>query len=68
MTSLYWWEGAIEEGHEAVLIAKTTRDRLDALTAKVKALHEYSVPCVVALPVTGGNPAFLEWIGAETRG
>ncbi len=68
MTSFYWWEGAIEEGREAVLIAKTTRDRLDALTARVKALHEYTVPCVVALPIAGGNRDFLDWIAAETRG
>ncbi len=68
MTSFYWWQGALEEGHEAVLIAKTTRDRLDALTEKVKALHEYTVPCVVALPVAGGNQDFLDWIAAETQG
>jgi periplasmic divalent cation tolerance protein len=67
MTSFYWWQGQIEEGHEAVLIAKTTRGHLDALTAKVKTLHSYTVPCVVGLPIQGGNEDFLDWIGAETR-
>jgi periplasmic divalent cation tolerance protein len=68
MTSFYWWQGAVEEGHEAVLIAKTTRDRLDEVTARVKSLHSYSVPCVVGLPILGGNPEFLAWIGAEASG
>jgi len=67
MTSFYWWQGEIEEGREAVLIAKTTRDRLEALTAKVKSLHSYTVPCVVGLPIAGGNRDFLDWIGAETE-
>ena len=67
MTSFYWWQGTLEESAELVVIAKTTRDRLDALTARVKALHEYAVPCVVALPLVGGNPDFLDWIGAEAR-
>ena len=67
MTSFYWWQGKIEEGNEAVLIAKTTRDKLAALTAKVKALHSYTVPCVVGLPIVGGNADFLDWIGAETQ-
>jgi periplasmic divalent cation tolerance protein len=67
MTSYYWWQGKIEEGAEAVLIAKTTRAHLDALTAKVKSLHSYSVPCVVGLAIEGGNKDFLDWIGAETK-
>jgi periplasmic divalent cation tolerance protein len=67
MTSFYWWQGKIEEGSEAVLIAKTTRKHLKALTAKVKSLHSYTVPCVVGLPIQGGNKDFLDWIGVETK-
>jgi periplasmic divalent cation tolerance protein len=66
MASLYWWEGEVREGRETVLIAKTTAGLVDELTEKVRALHSYSCPCVVALPIEGGNPAFLYWIGAET--
>lgn len=66
MTSVYRWEGAIQEETEAVLIAKTREDLVSALTAKVKALHSYDCPCVVALPIAGGNSAFLDWIAAET--
>jgi len=66
VTSLYWWQGAVQEDSEAVLIAKTRADLVEAVIAKVTELHSYSCPCVVALPLVGGNPAFLDWIGAET--
>ena len=66
MTSFYWWQGKIEEGAEAVLIAKTTRESLAALTEMVRSLHSYSIPCVVGLPIAGGNADFLAWIGSET--
>ena len=68
MIPIFWWEGAVQEGSEAVLIAKTRRDLLDDLTAFVKAEHGYDCPCVVALPIEAGNPDFLDWIGSETRG
>ena len=67
MTSVYRWQGAIQEDPEVVLIAKTRRELVDPLTARVRELHSYDVPCVVALPVQGGNAAFLDWIVAETE-
>lgn len=66
MRSLYWWEGAVQEDAETVLVAKTTEARLDALIERVKALHSYDCPCVVALPMVGGHADFLDWIAAET--
>lgn len=66
MTSIYRWDGAVQEGNESVLIAKTTAALVEALTAKVRELHSYDCPCVVALPVDGGNPEFLSWIQSET--
>lgn len=67
VTSFYWWQGKLEEGEEVALIAKTRADLVDAATAWVKANHSYTVPCVVSLPIEGGNPDFLKWIGAETK-
>lgn len=64
--SLYRWEGEIQEETEAVLIAKTREDLVAALTERVIALHSYDCPCVVAMPIAGGNNAFIEWIHAET--
>lgn len=66
MESTYWWQGKLTEDREAVLIVKTRADLLPALTERVKALHSYSVPCVVALPILAGNPAYLDWLAAET--
>ncbi len=66
MESVYWWEGKLTEDREAVLIVKTRADLVDAVTARVKALHSYAVPCVVALPILDGNPGFLAWVATET--
>lgn len=66
VASIYWWAGAIEQGREAVLIVKTRADRIERLSARVRALHSYECPCVVAVPIVGGNPDYLEWIRAET--
>jgi Uncharacterized protein involved in tolerance to divalent cations len=66
MRSLYWWKGKLERGDETVLVAKTRDSLLDPLTEAIKALHSYEIPCVVALPILGGNPDFLRWIADET--
>jgi len=66
ITSIFRWEGAVQEGEEHVLIAKTRDSLVDRLQERVKALHSYDCPCVVALPITGGHAPFLEWIQAET--
>ena len=66
VTSFYWWQGVVQEDAEAALILKTRAELVDALTAKVKELHSYDCPCVVALPIDAGNPEFLAWIEADT--
>lgn len=65
--SIYRWRRKLQEEAEWVLIAKTRAERVPALIRKVKALHSYEVPCIVALPILKGNPAFLRWIGEETE-
>ena len=67
MRSMYWWQDAVQEDAEVVLIAKTRAQLLDRLTERVKALHSYDCPCVVGVPIGGGNDAFLDWIGTETE-
>lgn len=66
MESIYWWEGKLETAKEAVLILKSQEMLLDALTISVKSCHSYSVPCVVALPIQGGNGDYLDWIFNES--
>jgi len=67
MKSLYWWDGEVQQGSEVVLIAKTMDDLVDRVTDRIKELHSYEVPCVVALPMIGGNPDYFTWIHRETR-
>lgn len=66
VTSVYWWEGTLQEDGEVAMVAKTRAELVPALITRVKELHSYSCPCVVALPIADGNPAFLEWIDRET--
>lgn len=66
MTSIYRWQGAIEEGSEVVVIGKTRRALVEKVAAAVRAVHSYTVPCVVALPIEAGNGGFLAWIDQET--
>jgi periplasmic divalent cation tolerance protein len=66
ITSIYRWDGEINEDNEAVLIAKTSSDKFDALTERVKQLHTYDCPCVVSIPITGGNKEYLDWLGEST--
>ena len=63
MQSLYVWEGALQQDRETVLIAKTAASRLPALVERVKALHSYDCPCIVAFDIDGGHPEFLRWLG-----
>jgi periplasmic divalent cation tolerance protein len=66
IASIYWWQGKIQHDSEAVLVAKTRADLVERVIARVKALHSYTVPCVVSLAIEQGNPDFLRWIAAET--
>lgn len=64
--SLFRWEGAVQSAGETVLILKTKRQRYAALQEVLCAEHPYSCPCIVALPITAGHGAFLNWIDDET--
>ena len=66
MRSIYRWQGEIAEDEETVLILKTRAALLDQVIERVRALHSYDCPCIVAWPITAGNPPFLHWIAAET--
>ena len=67
MHSFYWWKGKIEESREAILIAKTKEELVSELINRVKELHSYECPCIIALSIEEGNPDFLDWIKKETK-
>jgi len=62
VNSLYWWKGKIERDKESLLIVKTSAERFRKLVEKVKEIHPYTVPEIIALPIIGGNPDYLNWI------
>jgi len=67
MISHYWWQGAIERGEEVVMIIKTRAALAEDVRATVKALHPYTVPAILVLPITGGEGAYLDWLMRETE-
>jgi len=67
LRSIYRWEGKVHDDAEALLLLKTERRLLEALKARLPALHPYQVPELLALPVEGGLAPYLEWIAASVR-
>ncbi len=67
LVSVYRWEGEVHEDPEVLLVLKTTAERMDALTRRVRELHPYDVPEVLALPVKEGAEEYMEWVVAECR-
>lgn len=66
MQSIYHWQGRLCEENECVLVAKTTAARRAALMARLRELHSYECPCIVALPIVAGHQPFLDWLATET--
>jgi periplasmic divalent cation tolerance protein len=66
LRSIYRWEGKIADDAEVLCIIKTARDRFDQVAARIKALHPYSVPEVIALPIAKGFEPYLEWVRKST--
>ena len=66
MTSIYKWEDKLEEGQEVVMIAKTRKTLMSKLIKTVIKHHSYECPCILELPIQGGNQNFLKWILGET--
>lgn len=68
MVSNFRWEGRLAQETETLLLLKTTQERLAALTARIRELHPYELPEVVAVPVLGGLEEYLDWIRASVSG
>ena len=66
MTSIYKWEEKLEESQEVIMIAKTRKTLMPKLIEKVNSLHSYDCPCLLELPIQGGNLNFLSWIKSQT--
>ena len=62
VTSLYWWQGEIEQNNESIIIAKTLSSYAEPAIKKIKEIHSYNCPAIVVMPISNGNPDYIEWI------
>ena len=67
MISMFHWQDQLDHSKEQLMLAKSTRDHLPAIQQILKEHHSYECPCLLALPILGGNPSFLDWIKEETH-
>jgi periplasmic divalent cation tolerance protein len=65
--SVYRWQGKVEQATEIPLFIKTTAKHYPALEAAIRELHPYEVPEIIALPISAGLPAYLQWVSHETE-
>jgi periplasmic divalent cation tolerance protein len=65
LSSTYRWKDTLEHASEFYCHLKTTMERLPALQTRIRELHPYEVPEIVALPIIGGDAAYLKWIESE---
>lgn len=66
--SVYRWQGAVERSDEILLLIKTTRDRVEPVTALVASLHPYELPEVLAVEVAAGSPGYVDWVVENSSG
>jgi periplasmic divalent cation tolerance protein len=66
-TSIYRWEDKVEHASEVPLLIKTTRTAYAKMESTLRELHPYELPEIIAVPVTAGLPAYLNWVAQETQ-
>ena len=63
--SLYWWQGKIDSSSEVLLMIKTKLKLFKKVTSKVKSLHSYQTPEIIALPIIIGSDDYLNWLNSS---
>ena len=67
LESRFWWQGKIDSAKELLLIIKTRKTLFNKLAKKVRSLHSYTVPEIIAIPIISGSKAYLDWINDCTK-
>ncbi len=67
ITSVYRWQGKVEQAAEFLLLIKTTREAYPELETAIGENHSYQIPEIVALPVEAGSDGYLNWLKAAIR-
>ena len=68
VTSFYWWKGQVQREGESLLVMKCPVGKVDELTGRLRAVHPYEVPQIVAVDVSGGNSDYARWVYESTEG
>ena len=63
VASFFWWLGKVDRAEECLVVMKSRLDLFEEVAARVRGLHSYEVPEVLALPIVEGSKAYLEWMG-----
>lgn len=63
--SLFWWQGKIDSSKEVLLVLKTKKFLFKKVSEKVKSLHSYQTPEIIALPIIAGSKDYLNWINSS---
>jgi periplasmic divalent cation tolerance protein len=66
--SIYRWKGAIESAAESLIVIKTRANLLPTIESRLRELHSYDVPELIAVPIGWGAPPYLDWLLASTSG
>ena len=67
LTSIFKWQGRLEQTEEALLLMKSARALYERLETRLKQLHSHQVPEIIALPLVLGSPEYLKWVNEICR-
>ena len=67
VTSLFWWQGKIDQAGETLLVMKTQKKLFHKLAKRVQSLHSYTTPEIIALPILAGSKRYLQWIDSSVE-
>lgn len=65
--SIFKWQGKLNIEHEVLMIFKTREEKFDTVEKRIKQLHSYEVPEIIAMPITHGSKSYLDWVKKETQ-
>ena len=67
ISSIFWWKGKIDEASEFLVFMKSHKNLFERLSERVIEIHSYEVPEIIALPIIGGSPPYLDWLKASLQ-
>ena len=60
--SIYLWQGEICDEQECILVVKSTAENFEAVRSRIRLLHTYKIPEIIAVPIAAGDPSYLAWL------